>query len=153
MILYEKSHTDFSEMIDRLLGYIEERFAQGAPFIHQILYRPTDDYIMIRRIIRLIGAYIVCSFLLYLFKSFTLTTWNSFIETIALAIMILTFCLSVQVRAVVCLILPTLMISTGGLFVYAKLIQALFKLILPSIMENIYTIVSMFACLVRSRKF
>lgn len=153
MILYEKSHADFSEMIDRLLGYIEEKLAQDAPALHKIFYRSTDDYIFIRRIIRLIGAYIICESLLIIFKSFTLKDLDFYNEKIILTIMILTFCHSVQVRAIVCLILPTLMISTSGLFLYVKLIQALFGFIFPLLNDNIIGIISMLICLIHARKF
>lgn len=133
------------------------RIKNELPIVHRIIYRcPPDEYIVLRRLFCMFGGYLVCKLLLILCVELPQTPEDKdsiFIHKWGLVIMIIGFVFSVQIRTVICLLLPSLIITSNGIFFYLRLVQRTQHVLLPSVIGNIRALWSMISCLINFRKF
>ncbi|OTF78751.1 hypothetical protein BLA29_002836 [Euroglyphus maynei] len=137
----KRKPASFDIFLIRILEYIEMIIKNELPIIHRIIYRcPPDEYILVRRLFCMFGGYLVCKLLLILCIELPETSEDIdrlFIHKWGLLILIIGFVLSIQIRTVICLLLPSLVISTNGIFFYLRLLQRTQKTVSPSIIGNI----------------
>ncbi|XP_046915575.2 uncharacterized protein LOC124496142 [Dermatophagoides farinae] len=146
----------FDIFLIRILDYVEMRIKNELPIVHRIIYRcPPDEYIVLRRLFCMFGGYLVCKLLLILCVELPQTPEDKdsiFIHKWGLVIMIIGFVFSVQIRTVICLLLPSLIITSNGIFFYLRLVQRTQHVLLPSVIGNIRALWSMISCLINFRQ-
>ncbi|KAH9420610.1 DC-STAMP-like protein [Dermatophagoides pteronyssinus] len=144
---------NFDVFIIRILEYVEMRIKKELPTIHRILYRcPPDEYILLRNLFNLFGGYFICKLLLVLCvdlpdESDKYDKDRLFIHKWGLLMMITGFVFSIQFRTVICLLLPSLVVTSNGIFFYIRFIQRALKILIPSIFGNIRSLWNIMACL------
>lgn len=140
----------FDQLVDSLLMKMKHNLEQSMSISHSLIFENNISrwLLVFRKILSLMFGFFIGNLVLSVFEpKDSDPEWHRLFFKMALILSAIIFCQSIQFRAVLCLVIPTLIINLSGLFCYSFLIADLFHIILPSLLSNLHSLITMIICM------
>ena len=140
----------FDVLVDRFLDRTEEKVKKLCPTLHKAIYKcAPSELILFRKILSIIPGYIIYLLLyMILLSRFSFhKNLQKISDLLIMLIIMLSYLVSVQFRAIAWLIIPTMLSKLFNIFFYVYIISVLLNVVGKTLTKNIAIFVKLFWCL------